>query len=67
MAKALRLADGNPQEVQARTARLLESGDAWLAANASPGILVSRWNQLAFTVEKNNTSSLLDRLLAQAK
>ena len=67
MAKALKLASGDPEEVQARTTRLLESGDAWLAANASPGILVSRWNQLAVSVERTGTTNLLDKLLAETE
>ena len=52
MAKALRMADGSVGGVAQRIERLLDDEDAWVARNASPGLLVSRWNQLALPVPK---------------
>lgn len=47
IAKATKLAGGDLAELERRTVRLLTSSDLWLAQNASPRILHSRWNQLA--------------------
>ena len=52
MSKALRMADGLPGAVAERVQRLLDDEDAWVARNASPGLLVSRWNQLAIPAPK---------------
>lgn len=53
IAKALRLAGGAASLVVARIERLLsETDDEWIVRNASPGLLVARWNQLAFEPPK---------------
>lgn len=53
VSKALKLAENDLALFQARVERLLsESEDEWLARNASPGLLVDRWNQLAWTPPK---------------
>lgn len=64
VAKALDLAGGDAQEVQARATRLLESGDDWTATNASPALLVSRWNQLGVVVVPRGAMSHADRAIA---
>ena len=50
VAKCLKRAKGDAAEVQARMTRLLEHGDRWMAENAMPSILDSRWNQLAVEI-----------------
>lgn len=55
IAKCLKLADEDPAAVKERMTRLLESGDKWLAENAFPSLLQSRWNQLALDVEPTGT------------
>jgi hypothetical protein len=50
IARALRMACNNQEDAERRIRVLLHSGDAWLAQNASPALLVSRWNQLGYEV-----------------
>ena len=63
VANALKLAHGDVGEVRNRMTRLLESPDAWLAANASPTTLVSRWNQLAVSVRTNGRGNVAEQML----
>ena len=49
IARARKMADENLETLAVRVERLLsEEEDAWVARNASPGLLVERWNQLAY-------------------
>lgn len=57
VSKAIKLAGTDGFEVDRRATRLLESSDPWLAANASPALLASRWNQLAVDVTSNGVPS----------
>ena len=63
MAKAVKLAGQDPLEVDRRATRLLEDPDPWRAREASPSILLSRWNQLAVTVTKNGGDDFLRKML----
>jgi hypothetical protein len=64
-AKILTLAGGDPGEARVRAGRLLgESEDEWLVKNASLGILLKRWNQLAVDVRP---MTQLERDLAWTK
>ncbi len=47
LARCLKAAGGDLGELDRRIVRMLTSTDQWLAQNASPRILHSRWNQLA--------------------
>ena len=47
LATALRMAGNELEQAQRRVSRLILSEDTWTRENASPGLLVNRWNQLA--------------------
>jgi len=53
MARARKLAAGDVGIVRTRITRLLESDNPWMHDNASPAILVSRWNQLGVNGSSN--------------
>lgn len=50
IAKCSKLAGGSEPEVERRMIALLESPDPWLASNATPRILLSRWNTFAVRI-----------------
>lgn len=54
MAKVLKLAKGNVEEVRSRITRLLEHPDPWMSGAASPCLLESKWNELGVEIVRRN-------------
>lgn len=54
LAQCTKLAEGDEGEVCRRITRLLESPDAFHAKAASPGLLLSQWNNLGFDVREQS-------------
>ena len=60
------LADGDVEEVKTRMNRMMADEDAWVAANASPSLLVSKWNNYAVVIKKRTRpQTALDRALLE--
>lgn len=57
LAAVLKLADGDLDEAKARVTRILESADPWVTANASPGLLQKRWNQLGVEIVRTGPAN----------
>lgn len=49
LARCLKHADGDEAEVKRRISAIIRSSDRWLAQNATPRLLESRWASLGFT------------------
>lgn len=48
------LKQGDEQEVRRRMTAMLEDPDAWIAKNASPSMLRSKWNAYAVAVRAHS-------------
>jgi hypothetical protein len=61
------MADGDFAEVCRRITRLLESPDAFHLKAASPGLLLSQWNNLGFELQRiSKSDSAIAELARQA-
>lgn len=70
LAKCCKLAGSSEAEVKARTTRLLEDPDPWLAQNATPRLLLSQWNRFTVTIralsKRDRDREELERVMTEA-